>query len=236
MKSTAIADSSGAAHARSQFFALVAEAFRYPDVDQLRLIGDGVLLTELSACLTQMAPELQEELGSSLADAGSADDLQLEYTRLFELASPGRGCSLHGGIYRGPRMKNMEELLRELLRFYKLFGLSLVEGQSELPDHITTQLEFLQFLSYCEAELLAGGQAAADQRRARRDFIARYPARWLPQLQDRLADKQAMDFYRSLVAILIAVLEQDYRTLAEELGEASLDIASSELMYTEIGA
>jgi DMSO reductase family type II enzyme chaperone len=231
MKSTAIADSSDAAHARSRFFALVAEAFRYPDVDQIRLIGDGVLLAELAACLTQMAPELQEELGSSLADAGSADDLQLEYTRLFELASPGRGCSLHGGIYRGPRMKSMEELLR----FYNLFGLSLVEGQSELPDHITTQLEFLQFLSYCEAELVAGGQAAGDQRRARRDFIARYPALWLPQLQDRLADKKAMDFYRSLVAILIAVLERDYQTLAEELGAASLEIASAELIYTEIG-
>jgi DMSO reductase family type II enzyme chaperone len=232
MKSTAIADSPDDAHARSRFFALVAEAFRYPDVDQIQLIGDGVLLAELAACLTQMAPELRDKLSRSLADAGSADDLQLEYTRLFELASPGRGCSLHGGIYRGPRMKNMEELLR----FYNLFGLSLVEGQSELPDHITTQLEFLQFLSYCEAELLAGGLTAADQRRARRDFIARYPARWIPQLQDRLADKQAMEFYRNLVAILIAVLKQDYETLAEELGEASLEIASTELMYTEIGA
>jgi DMSO reductase family type II enzyme chaperone len=231
MESASVQNNSNTVHARSHLFALLAEAFRYPDDEQITLIRGGALLQELSESMAQVAPELQDELGSSgLANAGAGDDLQLEYTRLFELASSGRGCSLHSGFYRGPRMKTMEELLR----FYNHFGLSLVEGQSELPDHITTQLEFLQFLSYCEAELVATGQGADDQRRARRDFIARYPARWLPQLQDRLIEKQAMAFYLSLVGLLIAVLKYDYRTLAQQLGEASLETASDELLYTEI--
>jgi DMSO reductase family type II enzyme chaperone len=218
-------------HARSHLFALLAEAFRYPDEEQISLIREGVLRKELAQCLALIAPELKAELNiSSLASAGTGDDLQLEYTRLFDLAASRRGCSLHMGVYRGPRMKAMEELLR----FYNHFGLSLVEGQSELPDHITTQLEFLQFLAYCEAELVATGQSADDQRRARRDFIARYPARWLPQLQERLAKNQAMDFYLNLVGLLIAVLQQDYRTLAQEYGEASLEKSSTELIYTEI--
>jgi DMSO reductase family type II enzyme chaperone len=233
METDAVQSSPDALHARSQFFALMAEAFRYPDNDQIRLIREGVLMNELLECLAQVAPGLQEDLDSSgLAEAGSADDLQLEHTRLFQLASSRRGCSLHSGFYCGSRMKTMEELLR----FYNHFGLSLVEGQSELPDHITTQLEFLQFLGYCEAELVTSGQRAEDLRRARRDFIARYPARWLPQLQDRLAEKKAMNFYRRLVTFLIRVLEQDYQVLAQELGEASLENASSELMYTEIKA
>jgi DMSO reductase family type II enzyme chaperone len=231
MESTAVQNSPNTAHTRSHFFALLAEAFRYPDEVQIQLIRDGVLRDELLECLAHIVPELSGKLDTgSLANAGTDDDLQLEYTRLFELASSGKGCSLHMGVYRGPRMKSMEELLR----FYNHFGLSLVEGRSALPDHITTQLEFLQFLSYCEAELVAIDKTAEDQRRARRDFIARYPARWLPQLMERLRAKQAMDYYLSLVSLLVSVLDHDYRILAQDLGEASLEAASSELMYTEI--
>ena len=43
-----------------------------------------------------------------------------------------------------------------------------------------------------------------------------------------------MDFYLNLVGLLIAVLQQDYRTLAQECGEASLEKSSTELIYTEI--
>jgi hypothetical protein len=43
-----------------------------------------------------------------------------------------------------------------------------------------------------------------------------------------------MAFYLSLVGLLIAVLKYDYRTLAQQLGEASLETASDELLYTEI--
>jgi DMSO reductase family type II enzyme chaperone len=220
-------------HARSHFFALLAQAFRYPDEEQISLIREGALHKELAECLAQIAPDLPDELDiSGLADAGTGDELQVEHTRLFELASSSKGCSLHMGVYRGPRMKAMEELVR----YYNHFGLSLAEGQSELPDHITTQLEFLQFLTYCEAELVATGQGALDQRRARRDFVARYPARWLPILQERLLERRAMDFYLGLVDLLITVLEQDYQILAQELGEASLEAVSAELFYTEIQA
>jgi len=218
-------------HSMSDVFALLAAAFHYPDEEQIALIQAGVLLQELTDCLANAAPELVEKLNdSALADAGDGDDLQLDYTRLFEVASSGAGCSLHSGFYCGPRMKTMEELLR----FYNHFGLSLLEGQSELPDHITTQLEFLQFLNYCEAELSATGQSADDQRRARRDFIARYPARWLPLLREKLREKQAMDFYQGLVGLLIAVLEYDYQKLVQQLGEPSLEAANDELLYTEI--
>ena len=65
-------------HARSHLFALLAEAFRYPDEEQISLIREGVLRKELAQCLALIAPELKAELDiSSLASAGSGDDLQL---------------------------------------------------------------------------------------------------------------------------------------------------------------
>ncbi|MBT4521799.1 MAG: hypothetical protein HOC23_17510 [Halieaceae bacterium] len=231
METGAPNDSSDLAHTWSVFFALMAAAFRYPDDRQIALISEGVFCDELMACLAQIAPDLENEVnGSALAQTGTNDDLQLEYTRLFDVTSSAAGCSLHSGFYRGPRMSQMEELLR----FYNHFGLSLIEGQSELPDHLTTQLEFLQFLSYCEAELIAKGTDADDQRRAKRDFVARYPLRWLPQLQDKFKQAQAMGFYQELVRVLIAALASEYQVLAQLLGEAGLESTSDELLYTQI--
>jgi DMSO reductase family type II enzyme chaperone len=111
-------------------------------------------------------------------------------------------------------MKGMEEVIR----FYNYFGLSMAETPRELPDHLTTELEFLHFLTFREAEALQRGETADSYRRAQRDFIARHPGRWIPKLRQRLEAQTPMPFFLELVHRIEGLLERDLAHLVSLVG------------------
>jgi DMSO reductase family type II enzyme chaperone len=113
-------------------------------------------------------------------------------------------------------MKTMEEAVR----FYNHFGLSMAESPRELPDHIMTQLEFLHFLAFREAEALEGDDDPSPFQRAQRDFVSRHPGRWVPRLRERLDQNDPMPFFRELVARLGDFLAHDARHLVALAGAA----------------
>ena len=197
------------AAARSHAFRLFAGALGYPTGELLDEIREGNLAAALGAALGAVDPALAGAVdAAALRDAGADDALAIEYTRLFDVGMSGPPCPLYGGLYGGARMKTMEEAVR----FYNHFGLSLAEEPRELPDHLTTQLEFLHYLAYREAEALQAGLDAGPYRRAQRDFIQRHPGRWVPKLSARLEQNQAFPFFIALAGALEALLE---RTAAE---------------------
>ncbi len=113
-------------------------------------------------------------------------------------------------------MKTMEEAVR----FYNYFGLSLSEEQRELPDHITTQMEFLHFLAYRETEALQTAGDADSFRRAQRDFIERAPGKWVPKLQGRMQGQKPMRFFTALVDALARFLANDRARMVALVGRA----------------
>ncbi len=140
------------AAARSQAYAALVWAFDYPDAEFVTTVRGGALAEALRATQGAVDPALAAGEWSALEDAGTSDDdLAVEYTRLFDVGTGGPPCPLYGGLYAGARMQTMEECVR----FYNHFGLTLAEAPRELPDHISTQLEFLHFLAFREAEALA---------------------------------------------------------------------------------
>ncbi len=148
----------------------------------------------------------------ALTDAGDEDDLAVEFTRLFDVGKSGPPCPLYGGLYGGTRMKTMEEAVR----FYNHFGLSLSENIRELPDHLTTELEFLHFLAFREAESHQQGGDPGPYQRAQRDFIFRHPGRWVPELRERLEKNDPMPFFLELVRQLERVLVHHADGLARQ--------------------
>jgi DMSO reductase family type II enzyme chaperone len=181
---------------RSQTYQLFGEALEYPNEDSARLVRNGTVASELEALFSAAAPALRGELGSeALADAGEDDDsLAVEYTRLFDVGASGPPCPLFGGSY-GARMKTMEEVVR----FYEHFGLITSQTRAELPDHLATELEFLHFLTFSEAQALEAGTDPEPFRRAQRDFLTRHPGNWVPQLLERIEQHEPMAFYRELI-------------------------------------
>jgi len=200
------------AAARSDAYRLFALAMAYPDDELCGFIRGGEIRDPLSTCLAAIAEELKPdgERAAALTNAATDDELAVEYTRLFDAGASGPPCPLYGGLYGGARMKNMEEAVR----FYNHFGLTLSGEPRELPDHLSTQLEFLHYLAYREAEALQAGVDAGSYQRAQRDFIARHPGSWIPKLCQRLAKESAPPYYTALLGSLADLLVWDAARLA----------------------
>jgi DMSO reductase family type II enzyme chaperone len=203
--------------ARSHAYGLFMAAFDYPVGEACDLIRSGDLATGLRDTLTVIDPQLVVDVdGGALADAGDDDALAIEYTRLFDAGAGGPPCPLYGGVYGGARMKAMEEAIR----FYSYFGLKLADGPRELPDHLTTELEFMHYLTYRETEALQQGDDPGPYRRAQRDFIQRNVAGWIRELHARLEKQEAMRFFSTVVGALVRFIEYEQGYLAGLVGPA----------------
>lgn len=186
---------------RSDLYALFAFMFAYPDIDWVTGIRAGEVarrMADLCMSLDLVAP-LQPDC-AALADAGKADDdLAIEYTRLFDTGP----ISLHGGHNHGTTIQVMEEVLR----FHEHFGLTPNPQQNELPDHLVSELEFMHYLCYQEAQATESG--AGPYRRAQRDFLERQLGRWAPQLHGRLVEQQALPFFSEAARLLAGFLASE---------------------------
>jgi len=203
------------AAARSRAWGAFAGLFEYPDDELYEAACSGKLVQALKDVLAAVDSSLIEGgRWEALGQAGEKDDLAVEFTRLFDVGAGGPPCPLYGGLYVGARMKTMEEVVR----FYNHFGLTLSESPRELPDHVTTELEFLHFLSFREAQAIEQGAEPDPFRRAQRDFIARHLGRWVPKLRVKLEGADAMPFFSELVGRLERLLENELERLVGEVG------------------
>jgi DMSO reductase family type II enzyme chaperone len=208
------------AAARSTIYGALAECFLYPDAELIEMIGSGALADRLRELLGVIDPALVEQVTwKNLQDAGpDMDALQVEYTRLFDVGAKGPPCALYGGSYLQSRMQSMEEGVR----FYNHFGLSMSEDPHELPDHLATQLEFVHFLTYQEAELREKGEDPSDFLRAERDFVSRHPGRWVPQMLESLEKAEPMVYFLEVARILNLFLKNEVEQLVAQVGKVPL--------------
>jgi DMSO reductase family type II enzyme chaperone len=215
------------AGARSRVYAAFTEMFEYPDKEYFEAVRSGALAEALREVLRNVDPSLVEGADGdweALSNAGDGeDDLAVEFTRLFDVGASGPPCPLYGGLYGGARMKTMEEAVR----FYNHFGLTLSESPHELPDHLTTELEFLHFLAFREAQALEQGDDPGAYRRAQRDFLARHLGRWIPKMREKMEHKDPMPFFLGLVRRLESFLMNDGAHLVAVAGPAPPPSATS---------
>jgi DMSO reductase family type II enzyme chaperone len=103
----------------------------------------------------------------------TVEDLRAQYIQLFEAGLPQPKCPLLESAYATNRSSG--EIVLENKMFYQNFGLKL--DSRAAPDHLLTQLEFLAWLDYCIA---AGNPDQEGVERARKEFLERHVANWLP--------------------------------------------------------
>lgn len=206
---------SGPDATRSLTYAAFATAFDYPDREGLDAIRSGALADALHQLLATLDPALTKDADwEALRDGGPDDDaLQVDFTRLFDAGEDGPDCPMNGSHYSSGETEAKEELIR----FYNFFGLSLADGQQEEPDHLITELEFLHYLSYQEAQLAAAGESTEGLLRAQRDFIARHPGQWVPAMHQKLIQQQAMGFFPALTNLLVRFLKDEEARLTEQI-------------------
>jgi DMSO reductase family type II enzyme chaperone len=181
-------------------YANLGSAFGFPGEEILGAIEDG----KLSGHFHQLLSSIHGPVGNDIdwealgGRQAAGTDLQVEFTRLFEAGEGGPPCPLLESHYRGAELGNLEELVR----YYEFFGLSLPDDRQVRPDHLTTQLDFLHFLAFNEAEATDEPEAAVALARAQRDFIRRHTGAWIPLLREALARQSAAPYFLELARML----------------------------------
>jgi len=208
--------------ARSRMYRLLASAFAFPEDPFHRAVLSGEFLSEVlevAAGLPYALPLAEGETLPIVLAGAPADyvEFQSEYIRLFDVGVPRPPCPLYGGLHLGSRRAVMEEVTR----FYNHFGLSLGGESRELPDHITTELEFMHFLTFRDVTALQRGQDRAAYLRAQRDFLQRHLARWVPKVRVQAEQQEAAPFFLGLIGLAEAFLQADLNYVASLAGPAA---------------
>jgi len=207
---------------RGRAYGFFAAAMEYPEGELTGLIRSGEITKQAKQLLCGIYPQLETSIDwKALSNAGDNDELSIEYTRLFDVGgTDGPPCCLNSGAANSDARMQM---LEELVRFYNYFGLTSGDAPgNELPDHLTTQFEFMYYLCQQEAECQQAGEAADDYLRAQRDFLKRHPGQWVPLLNSRLEEHKAPAYYRALGELMqsfIQLEQQRIESVVSQLGE-----------------
>ncbi len=207
---------------RGRAYGFFAAAMEYPEGELAGLIRSGEIARQAKQLLCGIYPDLETTIDwNALADAGKDDELSVEYTRLFDVGgSDGPPCCLNSGAANSDARM---QVLEELVRFYNYFGLTSGETEAnELPDHLTTQFEFMYYLCHQEEECLQSGEAADDYLRAQRDFLKRHPGQWVLLLNSRLQEHKAPAYYLALGELMQGFIQREQQhieSLVSQLAE-----------------
>lgn len=216
------------AEGRSIAYGFLAAIFEYPEGELASLVRFGTIAEQAKQIFCPLYPELLLEIDwAGLRDAGEADALAIEYTRLFDVVSGAGGalCPLYGADYHeGMRLK----LLEELVRFYNFFGLT-AEGApaNERPDHLSAELDFMHFLCIQEAQSLSLDDYAEDYRRAQADFLVRHPGLWAAQLRARLIENRAKPYFLAAGQLLDSFFRLELKSLAAVVSSPSTQLSAA---------
>lgn len=187
---------------RKTCYRIFSQLFAYPEESYL----DG---------LEESAVELMAILELSEFDSAgiqTVEDLAVAHTELFINRLGGTPAPPYGSVYLDPEGQLMGESSRRVLGAYNGEGLNL-DGSSEPPDYLSTELEFLYYLlEETEAALAAGTlDRVAELERKQVEFIGTLLLPWLEPFCQQLLASGGHPYYLWLAAALLQFsrLEQD---------------------------
>lgn len=176
------------APAQAVLYRYLTEAFSPPTANRLEYMGN--MLTWAQAACEEMletgeakvAPPNFGALEAAIAASGGAalPVLEAEYTRLFVFDMDSAPCRLLESVQREGRL--VGEATEGVSSQYLRFGL---EGKEREADHLTTELEFLTFLT---GTPVAEGKETERYRRARIKFLREHMLLWGPPLARKVRE------------------------------------------------
>lgn len=132
-----------------------------------------------------------------------ADDLAIEYTRLF--LGPGKHISPHesvqlkrgSGILWGPETSAVRQA-------YRAAGFDMGEAETNIPDHLSVELDFLALLAREEAQAWAGqGQdRTAKFLQLQHSFISDHLGKWAARFCAKVKEEAEFSFYPAFADLL----------------------------------
>ncbi len=129
------------------------------------------------------------------------DDLAVEYTRWF--LGPGTHVSPHGSVHMpgedGLVWRNSTVAAKSFMG--SLAG-NLDPEYTDLPDHISVELEFMQKLAQARAWHIGDRAKAMSYRSIEKEFLDNHLSKWAPVFCDKLKMQATLSFYREMAKLL----------------------------------
>jgi TorA maturation chaperone TorD len=216
------------AEVRGQAYRILALAFYEPTFQLAGDIITGALASVLhelfdvtgvagTAGLADPAQQIQTPAGQDAEGLWRA--LKLEHTRLF--VGPGHvPAPPYESVYRQDvpvfeRGLLMGRSTVHLRQQYAAAGLELAPDYTDLPDHISAELEFMSFLCSKEAGAWEAGddEAALGRANTQRLFLAQHLSRWVPAFCQAVAQHAQLDFYRAMGRLTQSFVDADQQSL-----------------------
>ena len=223
VRTEALRRESDAALARSVLYGVLSIGLHEPSdevVKSLRSAASRQVLAEAGRYLDLAggAEAVAERLAGLDAPA-----IRLQYGRLF-------GHTVHGPVcpyeseYGQEAMFQQSHHLGDIIGFYAAFGLVPATAAHERADHVSCELEFLEFLSRKEVYAIDAGDAEmlAATRDAARLFFKEHVARFGRAFARALADKDPDGFHGLLGELLDDIVTLECARLGIEPGPAVL--------------
>ena len=221
--------------ARSIAYGLLANAFRYPDRELVDTLLDPQRWSDWPALIRRIDATAAEELeavrdrwveakGRRTADGD--DDFQGAYVRLFGHAVRG-ACPLYELEYGHGEIIQQSSILADITGFYTAFGMELVSGGNERPDHVSVECEFMSILAAKEAHAMSheeDAEAHGTLNEAQRAFLEDHLAKWLPSLGRRITEAQPQGFYGGIARFAEAFVLSECRRLDAVGGSRLLEL------------
>lgn len=212
---------------RSTTYRLLSHVFTDPTPDCFEEFRNGDFLSELwdnLSDLSYMLPYIQGKF--ELIDKIEREIRHLtyekfatEYSRVFAAGVPVPLCSPFEGLQE--QNLDREALLLQVGAFYRQFGLDTRgrNGSAKPADHLSTELEFLHFLTFKEAQ--ATSTSAEDLVRgyilAQRDFLQNHLIHWVPGFCHKLRTSCKIPFFGDLATLAADFVMLDYNSVCSRL-------------------
>jgi DMSO reductase family type II enzyme chaperone len=218
--------------ARSNVYRFLAFGFGYPNTCLLSQLNE--LLPQLEASLDVLGDRgslaAARAIGSVLK-ALTADDLQASYLRCFG-HTISKDCPPYETEYGQAHIFEKSQSLADIAGFYRAFGLDLAPNLSDRLDHVSVELEFMQFLCTKEAYALARGHAQeklALCRDAQAKFLGEHLGCWAFGFSRKLEKKAGHSVHGLVAEILTSFLTCEMQAFGLELGAEAVSLLQEPL-------
>lgn len=192
---------------RSVMYGLLARALAYPEPPYRREIRD------LAGEMDTLPPAFRTAAQVLLTAMPDHDELEFAHARLFT-HSTSHDCPAFETAYTSKEIFRQVQEMADIAGFYRAFGVEAAPG-AERADHITAELEFMQFLAAKEAHAATNLGVSRERqcRRAQRLFLQDHLGGWAQAFARRVELSDPSGWYGATGALLRAWLDHECRTL-----------------------
>ena len=211
------------ARTRSNIYGFLSTMFREEiNAERLQQIKDPAIKEALS----EMG--LQYDIFSQKDQDELLEDLAVEYTRLF--LGPAKHISPHESVHHerddGDWGTHWGGSTVDVKKFIKTAGLEYKQEYTGMPDHISTELDFMKEAAGREAQAIEekDWEGALYCQKMEKKFIYDHLIKWIPTFCDKIISQAEISFYGDL-----ADVTKDFITLESEEIDQSISATEGQV-------